>query len=300
MDRTQADKIFSDTAVRVVSSGSIPKAICLAVKENGIEICAFSSSRTTVLENRALSNGLNPAKLVDSGRDVSVDDMIHSIRMKKQAHEIDLLRRAADAAVKICKRVGREIVYGMTEKDIFSGLRRDICAEGLYESFPPIVASGRNTAFPHALPTGRKYSEGEHVLVDMGVKYGGYCSDLTRTFYKGRINRQIRDFRDIVLKAHEKAIKSVRPGVAISRVVSSAEKVFSDNGANGFVLHGLGHGIGLEVHERPYLRQNSGVLLEKGMVFTIEPGLYKEGLGGIRHEDMVLVTDNGYEVLTKW
>ena len=186
----------------------------------------------------------------------------------------------------------------MTEKEIGKLVDMCILDAGCTNSFPTIAAVGANTAHPHAVPTERRLKKNEHVLVDFGLRYKGYCSDLTRTWDNGRIDGQIRDFRKSVLKAQKAAIKMIKPGVMIGTLARESYNILNIVSKGEFILHGLGHGVGLEVHERPFLRMASTERLKKGMVITVEPGLYKEGLGGIREEDMVVVTEKGCEVLT--
>ncbi|MBD3296052.1 MAG: M24 family metallopeptidase, partial [Candidatus Omnitrophica bacterium] len=155
-----------------------------------------------------------------------------------------------------------------------------------------------NTAFPHAVPTRRRFERDEPLLVDFGMRSGGYCSDLTRVYYKGRIDRKIRRLRDAVLRAKEAVITRVKPGVSIATLVRTVNEVFAREDCSRYALHGPGHGVGLDVHERPFLRAGDRSRLRSGMVFTVEPGLYIEGVGGVRVEDMVCVTPKGCEVLS--
>ncbi|MBU1084160.1 MAG: Xaa-Pro peptidase family protein, partial [Candidatus Omnitrophica bacterium] len=225
-------------------------------------------------------------------------DILGNIRKIKDRKETDVMRRAARITVKIWKKIKKNITTGMTEKDIAAMIDMHIRSRGCLNAFPTIAAVGKNTAYPHAVPTSRRLKDNEHVLVDFGVRYKGYCSDLTRICLNGRIDRQIMGFRDHVRKAHDLAIKTAKDGVRIDTVCGKVRKVFQDANLGDFLLHGLGHGIGVEVHERPFLRLGCPEKLKKGMVITIEPDLYREGLGGVREEDMILITEKGCEVLT--
>ncbi|MFH1878675.1 MAG: Xaa-Pro peptidase family protein [Candidatus Omnitrophota bacterium] len=228
-----------------------------------------------------------------------MSSVIENMRDKKNGYEIGVIKKAAEETVKIWKKIKREIRTGMSEKDL-AGLADIFVRGGGYEnSFTTIAATGPNTAYPHAIATDRKLDKNEHLYIDFGVRYKGYCSDLTRTYYNGRINRQIRDFEKLVLKAQDMAIKRIKPGVAIGKVAVEVNTFFRKNGVGQYILHSLGHGVGLNVHEKPFLHELCGERFKKGMVVTVEPGLYKAGCGGVREEDMVLVTDKGCEVLTK-
>lgn len=231
-------------------------------------------------------------RLVDSG------DAVKVMRQQKSPHEVAILKKAARDTVRIWKDAKRVIEPGMTELEIARMLDILIRERGHTNSFPVIAASGANAAYPHALPGKKKFREGDLLLVDFGIRFEGYCSDLTRTYYKGRINRQIRAFREIVFRAHDLAVKKIKPGVKIGSLSKEVANIFNNMGFGDYMLHGLGHGVGIDVHEYPFLRSSSRDRFRKGMVVTVEPGLYLEGLGGVREENMVLVTSKGCEVLT--
>jgi len=231
-------------------------------------------------------------------RPEDASSLMGELRELKDRREISLIRKAARETVKIWKEFTPGIRTGMTEIQMRAALESIICARGYTCSFPPIVATGKNTAYPHACPTSRRLHRGEHVLVDFGIRVSNYCSDLTRTWDNGRINRQLRDLRRSVLEARDRALKDIRDGVNAGAPASKVNKYFEDIGFKRFVRHSLGHGIGLSVHESPFLRETSPEKLKKNMVVTVEPGLYSEGMGGMREEDMVLVKDKGCEVLT--
>ena len=146
---------------------------------------------------------------------------------------------------------------------------------------------------------GRHLKKDDHLLVDFGIRVNGYCSDLTRIWAGGRIMRKIAQLRKHVRKARDQAIKKIKPGLSVGKLAKEANKYFKNNNVNKYIYHGLGHGVGLDIHEPPFLRDDSREKLKQGMVVTVEPGLYIPGIGGIREEDMVLVTKGGCEVLTR-
>jgi Xaa-Pro aminopeptidase len=153
---------------------------------------------------------------------------------------------------------------------------------------------------PHYNPTAdKRVCRGEALLIDMGCMYKGYNSDLTRTIFVGEIDKKIEEIYNIVLEAQIKSIEAVRPGLNTSELDSIARTIISDYGYEEEFGHGLGHGLGIEVHELPAVKKSDGIKLKKNMVITIEPGIYISGLGGVRIEDMVLVTSDGCEILTK-
>lgn len=266
------------------------EALKKEIKKCSAKKIGFNNAHMTVSFYQTLS-GIAPKVLCPVR-------IVEEIREIKTEEEIAILRALAKKTVRVWNEVKRRIETGMTEKKVATTI--DLCAKelGLENSFPTIAASGKNTAYPHAFVSGRKIGPDEHLLVDFGLRSKGYCSDLTRTWHKGRINPQIANFEKNVRKAQDQAIKKAAPGVKISSLVLHIKEFFRKNGMESFVLHSLGHGIGVNVHEGPFLSERNSHRLRKGMVFTIEPGLYKAGLGGARREDMILINNNGCEVLT--
>ena len=187
---------------------------------------------------------------------------------------------------------------GERECDIARALERLIKKKGLKRSFRTIVASGPNAAKPHAKPTARIIKKNDVVVLDFGVIYKGYHSDMTRTVLLGKIEGKMRRLYSAVKAAQKKAIKKVRPGLKISRLARDANDYMRRKGFGKYILHTLGHGIGKKIHEAPKLSEKNRNMLKKGMVITIEPGLYVKGAGGIRIEDMVCLTKKGNVVLT--
>ncbi|MBD3425988.1 MAG: M24 family metallopeptidase [Candidatus Omnitrophica bacterium] len=283
---------LSKSGVGEIIQGRVMDSLKHYIKANKIRKIGLNERSISAFEYRRLLSGIRC-------RLVHLPLLMESLRQIKIGDEIKTIRKAAGKTVKIWKEVKKNIEPGMSEKDIRDMVDVLVRALGFENSFPTIVATGTNTAYPHAIAGGKRFKSGQHLLVDLGILLDGYCSDLTRTYSKGRINRKIADFGKLVLQAQDKAIKAIKPGVAICSVVRAVNDFFINNNAGEFVLHGLGHGIGLNVHERPLLRADNTERFRKGMVITVEPGLYMPGLGGVRHEDMVLVTSKGCEVLTK-
>ncbi len=230
---------------------------------------------------------------------VPVIKMVEDSRVIKDPEEIALIK----AAVLILKNA---VTYfksilkpGLSEIDLAVQMEYFImAASGERSSFEIIVASGSNSAFPHARPTKRVIKPNDMVLLDLGVNYDGYNSDLTRMFFLGKINHKSEKLYDIVKEAQRRSIKAIRPGAKISRIDSIARDFIRKKGFGDNFGHALGHGIGLEVHEAPAVSSKNHAELKPGMVFTIEPAVYLSERGGIRIEDMVLVTRKGCEILT--
>jgi len=299
MNYTLAKKHLKETSgCEVFSfSGSLFNAVNEYCNKKNLRKIAFNPQDVSVMLYEKMRK-MFKKKLIPVARAERFVDIISEIRQIKTDREVEILSLAGRKTVGIWRKARKNINVGLSEKAIALILNDIIKDAGYTNSFPTIVASGKNSAYPHAIPTLRKLKNGEHLLVDFGICFKGYCSDLTRTLDKGRINRQIMDFRKFVLQARDIAIKKIKPGISIAAVVEQVNEFFMKNGVSEYILHGLGHGVGLNVHESPFLSISNCDRFKKNMVITIEPGLYKEGVGGIREEDMVLVTEKGCEVLT--
>ncbi|MBD3378945.1 MAG: M24 family metallopeptidase [Candidatus Omnitrophica bacterium] len=272
--------------------GDVRSNLAQFCSEAGIARLGIDPGALTKKEADFFSDRLDDTEFVD------LSGFIAAMRSVKSGSEIVSMRRSARLASSVWKKLRGSLCAGMTEIEIASLADMTIRETGCVNSFPTIAATGPNSSFPHAVPTRRKLGAGEHLLVDFGLIYNGYCSDLTRIYYKGRINRQIGGFLKAVRKARDEAIARIRPGVMISTVAAHVNNIIKEEGFGPYLLHGLGHGLGLEVHERPYIGISCRERFRKGMVVTVEPGLYLKGLGGVRIEDMVLVTAKGCEVLS--
>ncbi len=230
---------------------------------------------------------------------ISTHGIIEDLRKIKNESEIKKIRQAVRIAQDALCYAKEIIRVGIKEIEVAAELERFIRYRGAESSsFDIIVASGPNSSFPHHLTSERKLKAAEPVLVDLGVSYQGYKSDLTRVFFLGRISTLVKNIYGIVLKAQLKAIDAIRQGVAASKIDLAARDFINKNGWGKCFGHSLGHGIGLQVHESPSLSFLNDESVKKGMVFTVEPGIYLPGRFGIRLEDMVLVNQKGCEVLS--
>ena len=224
--------------------------------------------------------------------------LIEAMREVKSAHELELLRASTRLNEKVFQSVHATIEPGMTEREIALALEltmREMGAEG--PSFPTIVAFGTNAARPHAVPTDRELQAGDLVLIDMGLVLRGYCSDLSRTFVAGRPDPTYIDRHRVVRAAMLAGIGAIRAGVTGAAVDRAARQVIADAGYGDCFGHSLGHGVGLAVHEAPRLSRANRKKLRAGMVVTVEPGIYLPDWGGIRLENMVVVGEDGCELL---
>ena len=225
--------------------------------------------------------------------------LVESLRAAKEPEELDAIRRATEVANQTYERLAEERFSGRTEKElvwVMHQLFHECGADDL--AFEIDIAAGPTAASPHAVPGDRVVEEGELVLVDAGAKLDGYCSDCTRTFAVGEVSESLRDVYGVVLRAQQAGVDAVRAGAAGRDVDAAARAVIADAGYGENFGHGLGHGIGLLVHEAPVLRPESEDVLAAGNAVTVEPGIYLSGVCGVRIEDLVVVTDDGCDVLT--
>ena len=229
----------------------------------------------------------------------ALSNLVEEIRKIKGPEEVAMLSRSAQLMGDVLAQVIEELKPGQIEKDIawkIETLIRKQGADGV--AFPPIVASGPNGALPHAVPTERRIEKGEPIILDVGAKVDGYCSDMTRTVFLGTLSPDFKEIYKVVRKAQVRALESVRPGMKTDEADFIARDVIINAGFGDFFGHSLGHGIGMAPHEKPSVGQLKPEVLKEGMVFTIEPGIYIPGKGGVRLEEMVVLQENGAKVLT--
>lgn len=226
-------------------------------------------------------------------------DLIEELRKIKELGELNKIKEAVNITCQALNYARKIIRPGLCELEIAAELERFIrCKGSRITSFETIVASGKNSGFPHHITSRRKLQSGESLFIDIGVDYGNYKSDLTRTLFLGKIPLVVCKIYNIVLKAQEQAIERIRPGVKISEIDRTARQYIEKQGYGGFFGHNLGHGLGLEVHESPQICLANKKVLQKGMVFTIEPAIYLPYKFGVRIEDDIAITEKGCEVLS--
>ena len=229
----------------------------------------------------------------------SLSSQLQALRGIKSAGELISLKAAADLNCRAFETVLPLIQPGVTELEI--SLELEFCLKrlgGESNAFDFIVASGVRGALPHGVASDKKMESGELVTIDFGTRVNGYHSDETVTLALGNVDRKLRQIFDIVLEAHDSALAALRPGMAICDLDAIARDYISSQGYGEYFGHGLGHGVGLEVHEYPPVSFRSEQILDEGMVITIEPGIYIPGTGGVRIEDTIVVTEGGFEGLT--
>jgi Xaa-Pro aminopeptidase len=297
-----------DVAV-VHADRSHEEGICRAVMAEGgifnlgVEAAAMSLSRFDKLSETFGRAEAEAGAGVMAPRLRSTERMVEGARIVKDAAELAIVREAAACLSRVGRSVLSFVRAGRAERDIAADIDTALRRHGFERpAFETIVASGPNSALPHARPGLRILEAGDGVLLDFGGVYDGYCVDLTRTVQLAPASGEFGRLFEGVKAAHAAAIRMVRPGIKASEVDAAARDVLVERGLGEAFVHGTGHGLGLEVHEEPRISKASTAhpdeTLAAGMVFTIEPGVYVPGLGGVRIEDDVLVVDGGCEVLT--
>jgi Xaa-Pro aminopeptidase len=258
----------------------------------GFEATSLSYAAWKALDEAARAAG---AELVPC------EGLVEGLRAVKDAEEAALIRQGAELCDALYAWLADEGLAGREEREVAWAIEqkaRELGAEGT--SFSPVVASGANGAQPHAVPGALEIERSTLVVIDLGTIVGGYCSDCTRTFATGPSEPQMMDVYETVLAAQEAALALVRPGQDCREVHDTARRVIDDAGYGEFFNHGTGHGVGIDIHEEPRFRNGFGGALVAGNVVTVEPGVYLPGRFGVRIEDLVLVTDDGHEVLTSF
>ncbi len=220
------------------------------------------------------------------------------LRRQKDEEEVKLLTNAARIAEQALRLAVDMLEPGISEAEVASEIIKFFVERGYSFSFYPIVAFGEHAAHPHAKPSRRRLREGELVKIDLGAKYEGYCSDITRTFVYGKASSRQKRLYTAVLEAQKKALEYIKAGVKASKPYFTAYESLKKEGLDKYFNHGLGHGVGIDIHEPPYLSIQSKEQLLQHDVVTVEPGVYLAGYGGIRIEDMALVEEDGYRLIT--
>ena len=301
---------LAPSLVAIQVEGSYDRHLVAFLAEHRFARLGFEAQHLTVGRfdwlRHALAAVPGPVSGAAPAEWVPIDDAVEQSRLRKDVHEIARLREAARRLSGVASGVVAEIVRaGRTEIEIAADIDWRLRHAGFAKpAFDTIVAAGPNGALPHAVPTARPLAAGDLVVLDFGGVYGGYCVDLTRTVAIGRVAPEQARLFDAVAQAHAAAVAAANaPGATTGSVDDAARSTLRTHGLDTYFGHGTGHGLGLEVHEAPRLTRRSpdfpgDTRLESGMVFTIEPGAYVEGVGGVRIEDDVLVTEQGSELLT--
>ena len=247
-----------------------------------------------LLEFRHVKVGAPEADFPDAS------DVLAELRLRKDKAEVDAMRHAVKIAQDALEATLPTIKIGMTEREVASELVMQLLKHGSESEMPfaPIVSAGPNSANPHASPTDRKLQPGDLLVVDWGAAYDGYISDLTRTFAVGEVDEEYQKIHRIVQEANAAGRAASKPGIPCAEVDKAARDVIEKAGYGKYFTHRTGHGIGMEGHEAPYMRGDNMQILEPGMAFTVEPGIYLTGRNGVRIEDNMIITESGAESLS--
>ena len=267
----------------------------------GVSNIGFEADDLTVAQYNRIRSIFS--EIVDRGtasKLISTTGLVSGLRAIKDAVEQAFIQKAIDIADNVMDEISVDLKPGVTEETVALRIETAMRQQGAESpSFPTIVGSGPNASRPHHRAGKREIREGETIIIDMGAKYQGYCSDLTRTFYLGKHSDKFKRVYDIVLGAQLTAIETISTGMTGSEADKLARLVINEAGYGDKFGHSLGHGVGLEVHESPGVGMNAVMKLEDGMIFTVEPGIYISGWGGVRIEDIVMLQAGRARVLSR-
>ena len=265
-------------------------------KENIKEI--FLETDYLTLDNfKSLKQKLNGFSISEDNK---ICEIITQMRSIKDSEELGFIQEAQSITDNAFSHILEFIKPQKTEKEIALELEFFMRKNGSCGvAFETIAVSGKNSSLPHGVPTDKEIHNGDFITLDFGAVVGGYCSDMTRTVAVGNVTDKMREVYDTVLHAQTEALKNIKPNYECKSIDGIARDIIENAGFSGCFGHGLGHSVGLEIHESPSFNTRDETLLQEGMVLTVEPGIYIENEFGVRIEDMVYITDNGYENLTK-
>ncbi|MDR3111860.1 MAG: aminopeptidase P family protein [Elusimicrobiota bacterium] len=292
----QVKKHFEKTPdkVCVCEVDSFSQTLCKILKQFGAKNILVDSKYISASNFFSISKKLSKENI----KLITKDGVLDKIRIVKCDEEIENIKTACRIVSQVCDEIKVELKAGLTELDIHYRILEFFAKNKVYESFTPIVASGKNSANPHHRSSDRKVKENDIVLIDIGCVYKGYCSDLTRTYFLGKIPEIQKNVWNIVKKSQKKAILLAKAGVFALEIDNAARGIISDAGYKENFIHTTGHGVGVEIHESPRLSAKTKERLQKNFTVTIEPGIYLNGQFGVRIEDTVLIKNNNCEVLT--
>ncbi len=274
--------------------GSVAIEINNSLKRNHVEKLGFESIDLTYDKYKDYSSKFEVRELIP------LKNIIESIRMIKDSGELKLIKKAVEIADGAFLNILPLIKPGILEVEIAAEIEYYMKKQGAQgSSFQTIVASGARSAMPHGVASNKELKNGDVVIMDYGAIYQGYCSDITRTIFLGKPDEKMTKIYDIVLRAQQEALNGAHKGLKGREIDSIAREIINNSGYEKNFGHGLGHGVGLEIHEEPRFAPSDENIMENGMVVTVEPGIYIEGYGGVRIEDMIVIKDDQPEILTQ-
>ncbi|WP_341877389.1 aminopeptidase P family protein [Defluviitalea saccharophila] len=288
----QAKKQAPDFQIVNHTTRGLYKEINELIQKEGIKTLGFESETVTYNEYKEYEKNLSVSM-------VPTQKVVEKLRVIKDENEIAFIREAARIADQAFHHTLPFLKEGTIERDIALELEYFMKKNGASDlSFSTIVASGAFSALPHAVPTEKKLEKGDFVVMDFGCIYKGYCSDMTRTVVIGKASNRHREIYQTVLTAQKMALEAIRPLVKGKEIDKIARDYITDKGYGEYFGHGLGHSVGMEVHENPRFSMTEEEIIEPGTVITVEPGIYIPDFGGVRIEDLVVVKEQGIENLT--
>ncbi|MGI6085722.1 MAG: M24 family metallopeptidase [Acetivibrionales bacterium] len=283
----QAREQVNDEVEVIDINESFYSALREIIRNNSIDIIGFEGQVLTVSEYNRIK-----AEIAEIKSLISLESSIDRIRIIKDSEEIEDIQQAVLLGDKVFEHIIKYVKPGMKETELAAEIEYKMKKLGAKKpSFETIVAAGSRSAMCHGTATENVLKNGDAVVLDFGVIYRNYCSDMTRTIFIGEPNKELRKIYDIVITAQQAALNGIISGMSGYQADKIARDIIEANGYREAFGHSLGHGVGIEIHEAPRLSANSDDILEDGMVFSIEPGIYVEGLGGVRIEDLVVLTD---------
>ncbi len=293
--KLQSKEQTKGTGVKIAITRMTDKVLANILKRTGVRRVGFEGRYCTVAFLDRLKGELKGSKI----KLESVSGVVEELRAVKDESELTCIQQAAQIADAAFEHALKVLKVGMTERELAWEIEAFLRTHGADAiAFTPIIVSGERTALPHGQPSDRRLRKGDLVTMDLGAMVNGYCSDLTRTVVIGRPNSEQQKIYRAVWEAQQKAIESLVANQKGKKVDSIVREVLDKHGFKKLFMHGTGHGVGLEVHESPSLGQRSKDVLKPNMVVTVEPGVYVPNLGGVRIEDLVLVTDGSPKILT--
>ena len=289
-----ANHLIQGAEIAMTDAGRNYRAMVQQVIDQcGIKTMGFEENYLSVADFELWDKGLT-ASLVPAQK------LVNSLRAAKDEEELSLMRKAQEITDQAFSAILEFIRPGQTEQEIAAKLQYEMLCLGAEKmSFDPIVASGPNGSKPHAIPSDRKVQPGDFITMDFGCKFGGYCSDMTRTIALGEPTEEMKKVYQVVLEAQLAGIAMAKAGVPGKRIHDTAAKVIADAGYGAYFGHGFGHSLGIEIHEAPNANSRDETPMPEGAVVSAEPGIYLPGKFGVRIEDAVVYTAQGHEILTK-
>lgn len=267
------------------------------IRKHGVKLLYVETASTCMKDLAAYKEGFPGTEISEEGK---LDELLEEMRSIKTPEEVEMIKQAQALTDDTFDYILPRIEKGRTEIDVMLDMEfymRKLGSEGV--SFDFIVVSGKNSSLPHGVPTDKKIEEGDFLTMDFGAVVNGYHSDMTRTVAIGSVDEEQRRIYDIVYQAQKMVIDASRPGVTGIEMDKIARDYIYGNGYEGCFGHGLGHSVGIEIHENPNYNSRCKTVMRPGVIMTVEPGIYLEGKYGVRIEDMILITENGCENLTK-